>query len=382
MTKYLIKRTAQMMATLFVFLTLVFFLINAQPGDVSNFYALNPDLPPETRERLQGLFGLDEPLWKQYLTHVRNALTGNFGVSFSHYPREVADIIRERLPRTLVLFVTASVISFYLGFALGKIIAWRRGGWTEYTATIGGVALYTVFTPWFGLMMIWLFAYRFGWFPIGKFLDPTVWRDAPADANAVFLRMILTAIALSVAAAVIFLALSRNRVRAAPVLRIGALALAVIIALGAWTASGVGYLAWDILKHMILPVGTLTLISFGGAMLLTRNSMLETMREDYIMAARAKGLPQKDIRDKHAARNALLPVVTSFVFSLAFAVDGGVIIEQIFSWPGMGQTLISAALAEDLPLAVGAFVFVGVFVLLAHLAADVLYALLDPRIRY
>ena len=117
-----------MMATLFVFLTLVFFLINAQPGDVSNFYALNPDLPPETRERLQGLFGLDEPLWKQYLTHVRNALTGNFGVSFSHYPREVADIIRERLPRTLVLFVTASVISFYLGFALGKIIAWRRGG--------------------------------------------------------------------------------------------------------------------------------------------------------------------------------------------------------------------------------------------------------------
>ena len=143
-----------------------------------------------------------------------------------------------------------------------------------------------------------------------------------------------------------------------------------------------GYLAWDILKHMILPVGTLTLISFGGAMLLTRNSMLETMREDYIMAARAKGLPQKDIRDKHAARNALLPVVTSFVFSLAFAVDGGVIIEQIFSWPGMGQTLISAALAEDLPLAVGAFVFVGVFVLLAHLAADVLYALLDPRIRY
>ena len=117
-------------------------------------------------------------------------------------------------------------------------------------------------------------------------------------------------------------------------------------------------------------------------MLLTRNSMLETMREDFVLAARAKGLPEKAVRDKHVARNALLPVVTSLVFSLAFAVDGGVIIESVFSWPGMGQTLVSAAVAEDLPLAVGAFVFVGIFVLLAHLAVDVIYVFLDPRIRY
>ena len=117
-------------------------------------------------------------------------------------------------------------------------------------------------------------------------------------------------------------------------------------------------------------------------MLLTRNSMLEAIREDYVLVARAKGLPEKTVRDKHVARNALLPIVTSFVFSLAFAVDGGVIIESIFSWPGMGQTLIAAATTEDLPLAVGAFVFVGIFVLLAHLAADVLYVYLDPRIRY
>ena len=138
----------------------------------------------------------------------------------------------------------------------------------------------------------------------------------------------------------------------------------------------------DIVKHMVLPVLTLTLISFAGTMLLTRNSMLETMREDFVMAARAKGLPERDVRDKHVARNALLPVVTSFIFSLAFAVDGGVITEAIFSWPGMGQTLVAAALSEDLPLAVGAFVFVGLFVLVAHLVADVLYAYLDPRIRY
>ena len=381
MATYLIKRILQILLTLFVFLTLVFLIVNAQPGDVSNFYALNPDLPPDTRERMQDLFGVNEPLWKQYLIHLRNTFTGNFGVSFSQYPRSVGDIIAERLPRTLVLFLTATVISFYLGFALGKIIAWRRGGWTEYTTTIGGVMLYTVFTPWFALMMIWLFAAQFGWFPIGKFLEPARWLDAPVDANAIFNRMILTATALGAVALVAFL-LTRRGGRDAVYLRTGIIAAGVVAAIVAWLATGVSHLALDIARHMVLPVLTLTLISFAGAMLLTRNSMLETMREDFVMAARAKGLPEKDVRNKHVARNALLPVVTSLVFSLAFAIDGGVIIEGIFSWPGMGQTLLSAALSEDLPLAVGAFVFVGVFVLVAHLVADVLYVFLDPRIRY
>ena len=382
MATYLLKRTAQIILTLFVFLSIVFFVVNAQPGDVSNLYALNPDLPPETREKLRDLFGVNEPLWKQYVIHVKNTLTGNFGVSFSHYPRTVSDVIAERLPRTLVLFLTATVISFYLGFALGKIIAWRRGQFTEYAYTIGGVTLYTVFTPWFGLMMIWLFAFKAGWFPIGKFLDPVLWRDAPADANTIFSRMILTVIAVSVAVFLTFLLTAKLRVPGARLLQGAVVAASAAVVAVAWVLSGVGHLAWDIVQHMALPVITLTLISFAGTMLLTRNSMLETMREDYVMAARAKGLPEKQVRDKHVARNALLPVVTSFVFSLAFAVDGGIIIESIFSWPGMGQTLVSAAVTEDLPLAVGAFVFVGIFVLVAHLAADILYVYLDPRIRY
>ena len=382
MARYILKRTAQILLTLFVFLSVVFFVVNAQPGDVSNIYSLNPDLPPETRERLRDMFGVNEPLWKQYIVHVRNTLTGNFGVSFIHYPRTVADVIAERLPRTLMLFLTATVVSFYLGFGLGKIIAWRRGSWAEYTSTIGGVTLYTVFTPWFGLMMIWLFAFKAGWFPIGKFLDPVVWRDAPTDANAVFNRMILTGIVLSLVLFLAFFFTTRRRVAGAKYIQVGSVALSLLVVGGAWLASGVGYLAWDIVSHMILPVLTLALISFAGTMLLTRNSMLETMREDFVMAARAKGLPEKRVRDAHVARNALLPVVTSFVFSLAFAIDGGVIIESVFSWPGMGQTLVAAAVSEDLPLAVGAFVFVGIFVLVAHLVADVLYVYLDPRIRY
>jgi peptide/nickel transport system permease protein len=372
----------QIFVTLFLFLTLVFFVVNAQPGDVSNFFALDPNLPPETREKLQGLFGVDEPLWKQYLIYLKNTATADFGVSFSLYPRNVSDIIKERLPRTLVLFVTAAVISFYLGFGLGKIIAWKRGGWTEYGSTLGGVTLYTVFTPWFGLMMIWLFAFKAGWFPIGKFLDPLLWRSADIDANTIFNRMIFSAIFVSIVVAATFIVSSKMRLRYGNYIRLGSILISTLVMLGFWNLTNNGYLAWDIARHMVLPVATLTLISFAGTMLLTRNSMFETMREDYVLAARAKGLSDKAVRDRHVARNALLPVVTSFVFSLAFAVDGGVIIETVFSWPGMGRTLVSASLSEDLPLAVGAFVFVGIFVLIAHLAADILYVYLDPRIRY
>ncbi len=381
MRRYLLRRGLQILLTLFVFVSLVFLLVNAQPGDVSNFYALDPNIPPETRAEIQARFGLDQPLWRQYLTYLGNILRGDLGTSFSLYPRGVADVIAERLPRTVLLFATATVASFYLGFVLGKVVAWRRGQWFEYAATVGGVSLYTVFTPWFGLMMIWAFGYKLGWFPLGKFLNPHVWTGSGVDANTLFGQLLIAAGAIS-AAALLALFAARRRQWPHPTL----IAAAVLVAgggvaLGAWALGGTVNLALDILAHMVLPVATLTLISFAGTMLLTRNSMLETMREDFVLAARAKGLPESVVRDRHVARNAILPVVTSLVFSLAFAIDGGVIIEAIFSWPGMGQTLVAAAQQEDLPLAVGAFVFVGVFVLLAHLAVDVLYALLDPRIR-
>jgi len=382
MTGYLMQRIGQIMVTLLLFFTLAFFLIQAQPGSYASFYSFNPQVPPEARAQLEAKFGLDRPLWQQYLIHLKNYGTGNFGVSFGHYPSSVVDVIVERLPRTVVLFLTATVVSFYAGFILGKSIAWKRGGILEYTATISGSLLFTVFTPWFGLMMIWIFAFQLGWFPLGKFLDPLVWRNAPVPANAVFFNMIFTAVALSVfVLAALFLIRRFARLHQGRTL-VPLLIVTGLVVVFAWWFSGTGYLALDIIRHMVLPVATLTLISFAGTMLLVRNSMLETIREDYIMVARAKGLPEKVVRDHHAARNALLPVVTSFVFSLAFAIDGGVITEAIFSWPGMGQTLLQAVLQEDLPLAMGAFLFVGIFALVAHLAADIIYVYLDPRIRY
>ena len=382
MVGYLARRMGQILVTLFLLMSFAFLLIQAQPGDYASFYTLDPDLPPGVREQLETAFGLDRPLWEQYLVHLKNYLTGDFGVSFGHYPRSVMDIILERLPRTTMLFLTATVVSFYTGFLLGKVLAWRRGGLLEYTATISGVALFTVFTPWFGLMMIWIFAFKLGWFPLGKFLDPLIWRDASVNADHVFNNMLLTAGVFSIFLFLVLLVTRGMGRRRQGRLLLPAISLSVALIPVAWSVSGTGYLALDILKHMILPIGTLTLISFAGTMLLTRNSMLETIREDYIMAARAKGLPEKVVRDHHAARNALLPVVTSLVFSLAFAIDGSVIIESIFSWPGMGLTLLEAALSEDLPLTLGAVMFFGVFALIAHLVADVLYVYLDPRIRY
>ena len=231
-------------------------------------------------------------------------------------------------------------------------------------------------------MMIWVFAFKLGWFPVGKFLDPLVWRGVEVSANYVFSRMLITAAAYTAFAFLVLLAFKKSgRLRmgrlAVPVILAGALVVPLV-----WAFSGIGGLALDILKHMVLPIATLTLISFAGTMLLTRNSMLETLREDYVMAARAKGLPEKLVRDRHAARNALLPVVTSLVYSLIFAIDGSVIIEGVFSWPGTGMTLLQAVRSEDLPLVMGAMVFIGLFALLAHVIVDVLYVYLDPRIRY
>jgi len=382
MRRFLFRRIAQNIFTFFLFLVLVYILVDAQPGDFSNVYLNDPRLSPRQRTILRESLGLDKPVMERFVQWLGNASRGDMGVSFSNYPRPVLDVIVERAPRTIMLFLTATILSYYIGFLAGKILAWRRGGFVEYATTVTGVGLYTVFLPWFGLLMIWLFSFTLGLFPIGKFIDPVVWRRAPVDANFVFYRIMLTAFLVSVFTIILF-AVSRrlNPGQRTPVrlLGIGGILVAVV---AYWVSSGLGKYAADILHHLVLPILTLTLVNFAGTMLLTRNSMLETLREDYIMAARAKGLPDRVIRDKHASRNALLPVVTSFVLAVAFVLDGGVITETVFSWPGMGLTLLEAAIVQDIPMVIGALVFTGMLALTAHLIADILYALLDPRIRY
>jgi peptide/nickel transport system permease protein len=242
--------------------------------------------------------------------------------------------------------------------------------------------LYTVFTPWFGLMMIWLFAVTLDWLPAGKFLDPMEWIGVSVSANTIFTRMIWTSMAGLLVMFAGFVLSNKVPRRQRLLVRGASVLLPVAGVLLYWWSSGLGSFAWDILSHLILPVLTVTAIAYGGTMLLTRTSMLETLREDYIMTARAKGMPDKIVRDKHAARNALLPVWTGLVFSIGRSVTGGIITETIFSWPGLGLTLLNASVVADIPVAMGAFTVVGVMTLLSHLVADIGYAFLDPRIRY
>lgn len=304
-------------------MTLLFILFRVMPGDPAAMI-LDPKMPPEAKAIIRQQFGLDKPLIVQYGYYLKNVFTLNFGHSF-YYPEPVFDIVMEKLPNTILLFTTAVLLSYLIGLPLGKYIAWRHGSHIEIGITAFGLFFYTIFIPWFGLIMIWICSYKLGWFPLAGMLTPEVW----ADKSMGFLPK-----------------------------------------------------TFDVLYHLCLPLFVLTLLFFAGSMLLMRNSMLETLREDYITTARAKGLDEKTVRNRHAARNAMLPVVTALTLSLAFSINGGVLTEKVFSWPGVGKLLIEAVLSHDYPLAQTAFLFLAVVVLVANLIADVLYGYLDPRIRY
>jgi peptide/nickel transport system permease protein len=382
---YLGKRTLQMLITLLLFQIITYLLLDAQPGDIADLLTLNSEIPPVEAARLRAELGLDHPPVERMFNYILNFYRGNLGDSFREYPTPVLDIIKERLPRTLVLFVTANLIAFWAGYVAGKVLAWRRGGVVEYSATIAGVTLYTVFLPWFALMMLWLFAVQLDWFPPGKFIDPLKWMTVQVTTNEVMMRIIWTSLIAFGVMFAGFLASNQRRVVAPHLrlpLRIASVLLPLLGVIVYWLASGYSRLALDIVSHLILPVLTLTLYSCAGTMLLMRTTMLETLHEDYILTARAKGLPDKVVRDKHAARNALLPVWTGLMFGLAASVGGGVIVETIFSWPGIGLAFLNASTSGDIPLAMGILTILGILTLVSHLIVDVGYAFLDPRIRY
>lgn len=383
MWRYLARRLLQMFITLILFQVLTYLLIDAQPGDIADLLTQNPDIPPGEVQRLRAELGLNRPPLVRMVTYIGNFYVGNLGVSFQRYPTPVTDIIVERLPRTVVLFLTANIIAFWAGYITGKILAWRRGGFVEYGSTIIGVGLYTVFLPWFALMMIWLFAVTLDLFPPGKFIDPLLWLEpGTPTTNQVFVRLIYTTV---IALAVMFVGFGLSnrapRKQRLPI-RFASLVLPLAGWVAFWLASGWAPLAWDMLSHLVLPVLTLTLWSYAGTMLLMRTTMLETLREDYILTARAKGLPDRAVRDKHAARNALLPVWTGLIFGITASISGGIVTETVFSWPGIGLAYLQAAIAEDIPVAMGILTILGVLTLVAHLVVDIGYAFLDPRIRY
>ncbi len=321
--RYLLSRLKQVIVTFFIIMALLFVLFRIAPGDPTASI-IDPRMTAEDIEVLRRQFGLDQPILMQLLLYMKNFFTGNFGISY-HYGEPVIRIIMDRLPNTIMLFTTASILYALAGIAWGKIIAWKKGSFTDVSVTFVGLLTYTLFLPWFALLVIWLFAYKLGWFPLNGMISPEVWYDPSSTV---------------------------------------------------WIKLG------DVLWHLVLPLFVLFTTHFGGFLLIMRSSMLETLREDYILTARAKGLPDKVVRNRHAAPNAALPVVTSLGLSLAFSINGGAITETVFSWPGLGRELVFAVSNNDYPLAQVSFLLIAAIVLLANLVVDVLYAYLDPRIRY
>lgn len=322
MEKYILGRVIQIIITFFIVMSIIFLLFRVIPSDPTSFL-LTPSMTAEAKETIREQFGLDEPIMTQYYLYFKNFFHGNFGNSF-YGGRSVMSIIKEKMLNSIFLVTTSVILSYVIGITIGKAIAWKRGSKTEKFFVGLGLWFYTTFTPWLGILFLWIFAFKLQLFPLGGMITPEKWIADPSLMEKIV----------------------------------------------------------DLIHHLILPLITYVVLWFGGYMLLMRNSMLETLKEDYIVTARAKGLKEKDIRDKHAARNAMLPIVTAFAISISFSITGAVLIETVFSWPGIGRTIVEATLRQDYPLVQGAFAIITIVVLIANFIADIAYAYLDPRISY
>lgn len=381
MIGYLFKRLLSSLVALFIFLTFMFFVTEIMiPGDFTTQFALTHDR--EAREKIQQELGIDLPLGQRYLHWVRQLLSGSLGTSF--YGDPVAEVLKGLIPYTLLVFFTGTVIAFLFGQWLGRVVAWRGPGLFSGTATLSAIALYTAFPPWLSFLMTYFFARRLNWFrsPFGG--DPfdgfrqAMWLDFSLAPQTVMLYMVGTSVAIWLILIVVNKGLGRLLRRRLPAL----LGIPLFIAglVGVWFACGFGPQALDILSVAVLPILTYVLLSFGETMLVMRTSMVDNLKEDYISLARAKGLPEHVVRDRHAARNALLPVFSRLVISLPYLLTGLVIIEDVLDWPGISGALFTSLYQQDIPVVMGALLVVGVLSALARLILDVLYVYLDPRL--
>jgi peptide/nickel transport system permease protein len=320
MLRHIADRVGHLLLVLWVVTTLTFFLFRLMPGDPSlNF--LSPNFTEETRAALLHGFGLDKPLWQQYLLYFGQLLHGDFGRSFLQNA-PVSQILWDALPNTVILTLVALCIAYAFGIVAGAFLAFHRGGVAEAVAIPAALATRAAPEFWLGMLVLALFAFQLGWFPTGGAVSPG----------------------------------------------------ATIGSLGDRLLSG------DFWWHLCLPALTLTLFLQGLPLLLMRATMLEVLNDEFIVMARMKGLSRWSVVMRHAARNALLPVVTAFALGLGASIGGNVVIETVFAWPGIGRVLVQAVQGADYPLAQGAFIVIAFVLVVMNTVADLMYALLDPRV--
>ncbi|KIS28879.1 peptide/nickel transport system permease protein [Arthrobacter sp. PvP023] len=322
--RFILRRLGFYLIAFWVSITLNFLLPRFMPGDpVSRMFARTQDrMQPEQIEALRKLLGVDDrPIWEQYVDYLHNMVTGQMGVSISRFPTPVTEVIASQVGWTLLLGGTALVIAAVVGNLLGILAAWRRGGAID--SALPPVLIFIGSFPYFWLAMgaLYLFGVTLGWFPIRHAFSDTI---EPSFS---------------------------------------------------WEFMS------DVGMHLVLPALTIVLVSVGGWMLGMRNTMIATNAEDYITMAEAKGLRPGRIMFRYAARNAMLPSVTSFGMSLGFVVGGALLTEVVFAYPGVGYQLLNAVQGLDYPLMQGLFLTITAAVLLANFLVDILYVRLDPRVR-
>lgn len=318
--KYISKRLIIAFFTLFILVSIVFFMFRVIPGDPISMF-IDSGLDQESQQLLLELYGLDKSIPQQYIIYLKGLFTGDLGNSFT-YGKPVLDVIAERFLNTLILTVTSLALAYTIGIAVGSYLAWHRNTKIDYIGIIMALIIRCAPVFWTGLLLLSVFSFKLGWLPLGGMT--TVGSDF---ANF-------------------------------------------------WDKIS----SLDFLKHLILPAITSALYSMATPTLLMRTSMLEVIKEDFVELALAKGIPEKKVMRRHAMRTALLPVVTIFAVSVGFAIGGSVLVETVFRWPGMGREIVLAVSSRDYPMAQGAFLFIGFATIMFNLLADILYAYLDPRV--
>lgn len=321
--KYLAKRLAVSVLVIWALLTLLFLLLKAMPGDFADLL-INPNMEQSDIQNIREQYGLNQPLWRQYLKWMFAYAIGDFGFSLQN-AEPVSEMVMRRLPRTLVLFMTAFLLQYTIGVLVGINFGWNRGSRVDKSGFTTGLTLYSVPFFWMAWLLLLVLSYDgFGvaWFPYGHMTPPFQ------------------------------------------------------------SAFGMVDLVTSILFHLFIPAASLVVVGWAGAMLVTRTSMQEVLDEQYIFTARAKGLSPTTVKYRHAARNALIPVATQAIVGIAFVIDGSVIVETVFSWPGIGLMLVEAISNRDFPVALASFFMLGVLIVIMRLLTDVVYTYLDPRIKF
>jgi peptide/nickel transport system permease protein len=327
MIAYLLRRLIGAIPLLLGILTIIFFVVHLAPGDPVGTMA-NPNVPPEVIEQMRRNLGLDQPLHIQYFRWMGSFLRGDFGFSFGQM-RPISEILPSTLWNTLQLTLVSLVIIFILGMLIGIVQAVRQYSIADNVLTFVALFFYSMPGFWLALMLILLFSLKASQWGLPQ------WMIFPASQM---------------------------------------------------TSVGAEFLTpWeqftDRIKHLVLPATALGIGAAAGVARYMRGSMLEVIHQDFIRTARAKGLSERTVVFKHALRNALIPIVTLLGLYLPFLLSGAVLVETIFAWPGMGRLIVDAIFQRDYPLVLATSFVISAMVVFGNLLSDVLYAVVDPRIR-